>query len=248
MEKNINQPDNQTTQPGSEPAQIEAIGDVPCDNMSSLSTCRQLDEVGVRQIEIETNISDREIRTQLDGIRNINVDADTQTSHLLIDVTLPTDVSEQRSIQHAYQSVCDSESLRGSHTRSPDASIHETMPQLDGPVSVWSRSGRRMPENSRIEQESFQRITMSCRREYPGEGSDDAHSDRRTYGGQRPLEEGRCHGQHGRPSDMRMEVTLGEGMQIEVEDPLMMEDPLVMEGPLMMEDPRKWKVSRYPGG
>ena len=38
VEQNINQPDNQTTQPGSEPAPIEAIGDVPCDNMSSLST------------------------------------------------------------------------------------------------------------------------------------------------------------------------------------------------------------------
>ena len=80
VEQNINQPDNQTIQPGTEPAQIEAIGDVPCDNMSSLSTCQQLDEVSVRQIEIETNISDREVRTQLDGIRNINVDANTQTS------------------------------------------------------------------------------------------------------------------------------------------------------------------------
>ena len=104
VEQNINQPDNQTTQPGSEPAQIEAIGDVTGDNMSSLSTRQQLEEIGVKQIEIETNISDREVRTQLDGIRNINVDADTQTSHPLIDVTLPTDVSEQRSIQQADQS------------------------------------------------------------------------------------------------------------------------------------------------
>ena len=31
--------------------------------------------------------------------------------------------------------------------------------------------------------------------------------------------------------DMRMEFTLGEGMQIEVEDPLMMENPLIMEDP-----------------
>ena len=75
----------------------------------------------MRQIEKETNISDREVRTHLDGIRNINVNADTQTSCLLIDVTLPTDVSEQRSIQHADQSIHDSESLRGSCTRSPDA-------------------------------------------------------------------------------------------------------------------------------
>ena len=161
VEQNINQPDNQTTQPGSEPAPMESIGDVPCDNMSSLSTHRQLDEVGVRQIEIETNISDREVRPQLDGIRNINVNADTQTSCPLIDVTLPTDVSEQRSIQHADQSIHDSESLRGSCTTSPDARIHEIIPQLDGPVSVQSRSGRRMPENARVEQESFWRITVT---------------------------------------------------------------------------------------
>ena len=183
--------------------QIEAIGDVPCDNMSSLSTRQQLDEVGVRQIEIETNKSDTEVRTHLDGIRNVNVDANTQTSCPLIDVTLPTGVSEQRSIQHTDQSIHDSESLRGSYIRSPDARIHEKIPQLECPVSVRSRSGRRMSENARIEQESFQRITTSHRREYLGESSDDAHSDRRTYGDQRPLEGGRCHGQHGRPSDRR---------------------------------------------
>ena len=118
-------------------------------------------------------------------------------------MTLPIDVSEQRSTQHADQSIHDSESLRGSCARSPDARVHETIPQLDGPVSIWSRSGRRIPENARIEQESFQRIIMSCRREYPGESSDDAHSDRRTYGGQRPLEERRHHGQHVRPSGGR---------------------------------------------
>ena len=189
VEQNINQPDNQTAQPGSQPASIEAIGDVPCDNMSSLSTHQQLDEVGVRQIEIEANISDREVRTHLDGVRNINVNADTQTSHPLIDVTLPIDVSEQRSTQHADQSVHDSESLRGSCTRSPDVRTHEAIPQLDGSVSIQSRSRRIIPENARIEQESFQRITVSCRREYLGESSDDACSDRRIYGGQRPLEE-----------------------------------------------------------
>ena len=44
---------------------------------------------------------------------------------------------------------------------------------------------------------------MSHRREYLGESSDNAHRDRRTYGGWRPLEERRHHGQHGRPSDRR---------------------------------------------
>ena len=38
IELDINQPDNQTTQPGSEPAQIEAMGNAFCDNVSSPST------------------------------------------------------------------------------------------------------------------------------------------------------------------------------------------------------------------
>ena len=102
MEQNINQPDNQTTQSGSEPAPIEDLGDVPCNNMSSHSTRQQFDEVGVRQMEL-----DREVRTHLAG-RNINVDADTQTSHPLEDIALPTNVSGQRPIQCADQSIHDS--------------------------------------------------------------------------------------------------------------------------------------------
>ena len=51
-------------------------------------------------------------------------------------MTLPIDVSEQRSTQHADQSVHDSESLRGSRTRSPDVRTHEAIPQLDDTVSV----------------------------------------------------------------------------------------------------------------
>ena len=151
----------------------------------------------MRQIEL-----DREVRTHLAG-RNINVDADTQTSHPLDDIALPTNVSRQRPIQHVDQSVHDSESLRGSHTGSPNARIHETMPQLDGPVSVQSSSVRRIAENARIEQESFQRMTAPHRREYLEESSDDAPSARRTYGGQRLHKEGRCHDQHRRSSDRR---------------------------------------------
>ena len=35
----------------------------------------------------------------------------------------------------------------------------------------------------------------------------------------------------------QLEDILGEIIQVEVEDPLMMEDPLMVEDPLMMEDP-----------
>ena len=136
VEQNTNLPNNQTTQPGSEPAPIEDIGDVPCDDTSSHSTRQQLDEVGVRQMEL-----DREVRTHLAG-RYIKLDVDTQTSCLLDDIALPTNVSGQRPIQYADQSIYDSESLRGSLTGSSNARIHETMPQLDGPMSVRSSSGR----------------------------------------------------------------------------------------------------------
>ena len=145
---------------------------------------------------------DREVRTHLAG-RNINVDADTQTSCLLNDIALPTNVSGQRPVQYADQSVHDSESLRGSHIGSPNARIHETMPQLDGPVPVWSSSGRQIVENAKIEQESFQRMTAPHRREYLEESSDYVPSDRRTYGGRRFCKEGRSHGKHGRSSDRR---------------------------------------------
>ena len=37
--QSINQPDNQTTQPGSEPTQIGAMGNAPRDNVSSPGTC-----------------------------------------------------------------------------------------------------------------------------------------------------------------------------------------------------------------
>ena len=70
--------------------------------------------------------------------------------------------------------------MRGSHRRSHDTGM-QIIPQLDGPVSVWSRSRRRISENLRIKQESFQRTTASYRREYRDESSDDTHSDGRPY-------------------------------------------------------------------
>ena len=58
------------------------------------------------------------------------------------------------------------------------------VPQLDGPMSVHSR--RRMSENERTEQESSRSPTMTHRREYPDESSNDSHSGRRTYDDRRP--------------------------------------------------------------
>ena len=205
IEQDINQPDNQTIQPGTEPAWIEAMGNALHNNVSSPSTCQQLDEVGARLIDMGTNTSDIEVRPQRDGTRVINSDDDTQVSCPLVDVILPTGMNEQVSMSHISLSISryDPEYLRGSHTRTHDTGIQAKILQLDRPVSVPSRTRRRMSENARIEQESFQRTTTSCRREYLDESSEDPHSDRRTYEDQRPPERGRYQGQNGRPPDRR---------------------------------------------
>ena len=202
-----------------------------------------------------TNTSDIEVRTQRDGTRVTDSDGNVQVSCPLVDVILPTGMNEQVPMPHINLSISryDPESLRGSHTRTHNTGMQETIPQLDGPVSVRSISRRRMSENARIEQESFQRTTASSRREYLGESSDNTHSDWRTYEDQRLPERGRYQGQNGRPPDRRSYQDRGYsrrgytnqdgrppgrgGPLIEMEDPLIMEDPLMMEEPLMMEDP-----------
>ena len=147
--------------------------------MSSPRTGWQLDEGGVRLIDMETNMSDIEVRPQRDGTRVIDSDDDTQVSCLLVYVILPSGMNEEVSMPHINLSISryDPELLRGSHTRTHDTGIQETIPQLNGPISVWSRSRKRMSENARIEQESFWRNTTSCRREYLSESSDDTHSE-----------------------------------------------------------------------
>ena len=184
-EHGINQSDNQTIQPGSEPVQTDAMGNALHDDVTSPSTHQQLDQVGTRLIDMGTNTSDIEVRPQREGIRVIDSDDDdddVQVSCPHVDVILPRGMNEQIPMPHINLSISryDPESLRGSHTRSHDTGM-QMVAQLDGPVSVQSRSRRRIPENVRIEQESFPRTTTSHRREYPGESSDDIYNDGRSY-------------------------------------------------------------------
>ena len=155
-------------------------------------------------IDMGTNTSDIEVRPQRDGIRVINSDNNTQASCPLVNVTSPTGMSEQVPVPPINLSISgyDPNSLRGSHTRTHNTGILESIPQLDRPVSVPFRI-RRLSENMRFEQEYLRRFSASCRREYPGESSDDTHSGRRTYGDQRPPERGRYQGLNGRPPDIR---------------------------------------------
>ena len=67
----INQPVNQTTQAGSESAQIGAMGNALRNDIiaSSPRTHRQLDELGVRMMDMGTNTLDIEVRPHRDGAR-----------------------------------------------------------------------------------------------------------------------------------------------------------------------------------
>ena len=179
--------------------------------MSSPSSHRQLDKVGVRMIDMGTNMSDIEVRPQRDGIRVINSDNNDQGSCPLVDLTSPTGMSEQVPVPHINLSIYgyDPNLLRGSHTRTHNTGIQESIPQLNGLVSVPSRTRRRLSESMIFQQGYLQEgiylqgTSTSCRRESPGESSNDTHSGRRTYGDQRPPERGRYQGQNGRSPDRR---------------------------------------------
>ena len=101
-----------------------------------------------------TNTSDIEVRPQRDGIRVINSDNNIQAFCPCDDVASPTGMSEQVPVPHINLSISryDPNSLRGSHTRTHDSGIQESIPQLDGPVSVPYRTRRRLSENTRFEQ------------------------------------------------------------------------------------------------
>ena len=55
-ELNINQTDNQTEQPRTEPARIEAMGNTLCDVLTFPSACQQPSQVGTRLIDKQTHL------------------------------------------------------------------------------------------------------------------------------------------------------------------------------------------------
>ena len=189
---NINQLINQTVQPGSEPAQIGAkrIGLQDDIIVSSPGTCRQLDELGVRMIDMGTNTSDVEVRSQRDGTRVIPTSNNAQASVPLVDIILPSGVNKM-PMPHINLSISGNEhEARDSHIRIQDTGIQGSLIilQLDGPVSIPVRDRRRLPGDRRVTEREYagggtylQGASASQRREYSGESSDDIHSDRRSY-------------------------------------------------------------------
>ena len=181
-----------------------------------------------------TNTSDVEVTPQRDGSRIMTLEGNAQASCPLVDVILPIGMDEQVPMPHINLSISgyDPESLRSSHMRTQDTGIQEnvTIPQMDGPVSILIRDRRRLPENIRIEQEYpqdgtyLQGTSVSCRRECPGDSSD----DNRSYRDWRPLKE--------EDIQIRMEDHLIEGgILIGIED-LLEEEDILEEDPLMVED------------
>ena len=130
------------------------------------------------------------------------------------------------------------------------------LPEVDGPESVPIRdyARGRVSDNTRFMEWEYsqggtyiQEASITQRREYPRESSEDDNTNRRAYREWRPPERGRYQNQSGRlPDQERYPNRDGRppgrggysgGDPLMVEDPLMMEDPLMVEGPLMMEDP-----------
>ena len=161
------------------------MGNSLCDNVTSTSTLQQPDQVGARFIDIGINTSEIEVISQRDGAEVIKSDDDNvQISCSHVKVTPLTDANEQVHVPHINVSTSKyvPESIRDSHLSTYDIGTWETIPQLDGPLSVPSRlRGRRSSEHARTEPDFDPRTITSHRREYPGEDSDDSHNDRRSY-------------------------------------------------------------------
>ena len=139
---NTNQPDNQTVQSQPEPARIEVMGNTLSDIMTFPNTYQQLNQVGTRLIDRETNTSDVEERSQREETR---IEDSNNDDALLMNIR-----NVQMPVSHSGLSSYDTELTGGSHMRTCDTKM---MPQLDGPISVHSR--RKILKNVRTEQDTF---------------------------------------------------------------------------------------------
>ena len=166
-------------------------------------------------------------------------------------------------------------SLRDAHVGTSAMGTQEIsiLSQLDGPVSIPVRgpTGGRVSEGTRFAELGYsqggtyiQGASISHRREYPDESSEDNNANRRPYRDQRPPERGRYPAQSGRPPKQRDKDGRPPGRggypergrypgggppdgggPLMMEDPLMMDPLMEMEGPLTeMEDPLDLPVDK----
>ena len=123
---------SQTDQPRSEPARIEAMGNTLGDVMTFPSACRQPSQVDTRLIDRETNMSEVEVRTQIEETRIDNLSSNNR------DTQMPT--------SHSGLSSYDTEITGGSPIRTCTTDM---IPQLDGPTSVLEEEYQRTQELNR---------------------------------------------------------------------------------------------------
>ena len=112
----------------------------------------------MRLIDVGINTSDIEVTSQRDRAEIIESDDDNVwISCPHVKVMSPTDTNEQVPVLHINLSTSrhEPESTRDSCISTYDTGTRETIPQLDGPISLPSRlRRRRLMEHTGIEQVS----------------------------------------------------------------------------------------------
>ena len=190
------------------------------------STHIQLDQVGARLVDRETNTSPADIRPQREETR--------------IDIKHTYSKGVQVPTSHSEFSSYDNDIVESSLT-SP--CIPNIMPQLDGPTSICVR---RRPVS-----EFVQRTATMPSEGHPDESDSDSH-DNRSHDEWRHSERRRhYHNRDGRPPDRRYDQGRGylrsgrppddrgspdNGGPPDDGGPLMMEDPLMLKDPQEMKD------------
>ena len=134
------------------------MGNTLRDVMTIPSTCQQLNQVGTRYVDRETNTSEVEVRPQREETRR-----DIMYSH---------GGDEHMPISRDSLSSQETDIIGGSPLR---PCITNIMPQLDGPTSVHAR---RKPE-----QVIVQKTATMAKGRYPDESDSNSHDNRRPHDG-----------------------------------------------------------------
>ena len=142
MEQSVSQSNLLVVQSGAVPNREEAARDHSQEEVIiPPRICQQSGEHNAQMIEMETNPSNIEVRTQRDGIRT-DRESNVQVTRPPVNVIPPTCLGEPIHIPNVNtESENDSETLRGSHVRSQELGLQEipVIPQVDGPTSIPSR-------------------------------------------------------------------------------------------------------------
>ena len=167
---------NQTEQSAREPEDNEVLRYVLNDVTPTPSDRIQISQVGARFIDRETNTSEVETRPLREEVRTDRIHAHSKG------IQVPSSNSELSSHD---MNIIEGPSVR--------PCIPDTMPQLDGPLSVCTRRKRPVPE--------VRRYTTMPGGSYPDDSESDSHDNRshegRGYPGRRRYYQDRG----GRPPD-----------------------------------------------